>query len=281
MNFHVVTLFPEVVDAYARASILGRAQKDEKLSVTSYQLRDFVTNKWGKADERPYGGGPGMVLQAEPFVRAFEAIQQKIQTGLGTQQVVNLISPSAKTTSKKNVNTTIYRSEPRQNEVVASKYPEVKPREIRTKVLITSAGGKPLTNAYAKKLSKEENVIILCGRYEGIDARVKKVIISLGAKVEEVSVGPYILTGGELPALTIIDTTARQIPGVLGKFESLEEGRVASHDTYTRPEVLEWKDKSGKEKKYRVPKVLLSGNHAQMDAWKDKKRSNPGTFAKK
>lgn len=212
MNFYVVTLFPEIVDAYTEASILGRAQKEKKLNVKSYQLRDFVTNKWGKADERPYGGGPGMVLQAEPFVRAVDKLRKK--------------NPKAK-------------------------------------VLITSAGGKPLTNTYAKALTKHKDVIILCGRYEGIDARVKKML-----KAEEVSVGPYILTGGELPALTIIDTTARQIPGVLGKFESLEEGRVASHDTYTRPEVVEYKGK-----KYRVPKVLLSGNHAQMDAWKDKKRS--------
>ena len=141
---------------------------------------------------------------------------------------------------------------------------------MKVKVIITSAGGKPLTNAYAKALTKHKDVLILCGRYEGIDARVKKIITALGASVEEVSIGPYILTGGELPALTIIDTTARQIPGVLGKFESLEEGRVASHDTYTRPEVIEHKGK-----KYRVPKVLLSGNHAKMDEWKEKKRSNP------
>src|SRR6185312_15243810 len=118
-----------------------------------------------------------------------------------------------------------------------------------------SAGGTPLTNAYAKKLSKYKNVIIVCGRYEGIDARAKK---ALGA--EEVSVGDYILTGGEVPAMAIIDAAARQIKGVLGKFESLEEGRVASHDIYTRPEILEYK-----KKKYRVPKVLLSGNHAKMD----------------
>ncbi len=214
MNFHVITLFPEVIDAYAGASILGRAQSSKKITIKSYQLRDFVTNKWGKADERPYGGGPGMVLQAEPFVRAVEKLRKK--------------NPKAK-------------------------------------VLITAAGGTPLTNAYAKKLTKQKDVIILCGRYEGIDARVKKIL-----KAEEVSVGPYILTGGELPALTIIDTTARQIPGVLGKFESLEEGRVASHEIYTRPEIFEHKGK-----KYRVPKVLLSGNHAQMDAWKEGSRSKP------
>ncbi len=214
VNFHVVTLFPEVVEAYTNASILGRAQKEKLLKVSTYQLRDTVGNKWGKADDRPYGGGPGMVLQAEPFIKAVDKVKKK--------------NPKAK-------------------------------------VLITSAGGKELTNAYAKSLLKHKDVIILCGRYEGIDARAKKVL-----KAEEVSVGPYILTGGEVPALAIIDATARQIKGVLGKFESLEESRVASHEMYTRPETLIYKGK-----KYRVPKVLLSGNHAEMDAWKNKKRSNP------
>jgi tRNA (guanine37-N1)-methyltransferase len=219
VNFHVVTLFPEVVEAYTNASILGRGQKEKKFSVKTYQLRDFVTNKWGKVDERPYGGGPGMVIQAEPVIHA-----------------VNQIKSRAEKKSKKKV-----------------------------KVLITSAGGKPLTNAYAKSLLKNKDVIIVCGRYEGIDARAKKAL-----KAEEVSVGDYILTGGEVPAMAIIDAAVRHIPGVLGKIESIEESRVASHDVYTRPEVLKVKGKS-----YRVPRVLLSGNHAQMDAWKDKKRSRP------
>lgn len=218
MNFHVVTLFPEVVDAYTQASILGRAQKQKLLKVKTYQLRDTAGNKWGKVDERPYGGGPGMVLRAEPVIKAVEKIQKKISR-----------------------------------------------RNLDTKVIITAAGGKPLTNAYAKALLKYKDVIIVCGRYEGIDARAKKVL-----KAEEVSVGPYILTGGEVPAMAIIDAAARQIKGVLGKFESLEESRVASHEIYTRPEVLKVKGKS-----YRVPKVLLSGHHANIDAQRSKKRSNP------
>jgi tRNA (guanine37-N1)-methyltransferase len=132
----------------------------------------------------------------------------------------------------------------------------------KTKVLITSPNGKPLTNTYAKKLTKEKDVVIICGRYEGVDARVKKIL-----KAEEVSVGPYILTGGEVPALAIIDAAARQIQGVLGRFESLEEGRVASHDVYTRPEILKQKGKS-----YKVPKILLSGHRAKIDEWKLKKK---------
>ena len=214
MNFHVVTLFPEVIDAYTSASILGRAQREKLLKVKTYQLRDTAGNKWGKVDERPYGGGPGMVLRAEPVIKAVE----KIRKGK------------------------------------------------KIKVLVTAAGGKLFTNAYAKKLSKLKDVIIVCGRYEGIDARAIKAL-----KAEEVSVGPYILTGGEVPAMAIIDATARQIKGVLGKFESLEESRVASHEIYTRPEVLKIKGKS-----YRVPKVLLSGHHANMNVWKSKKRSGQG-----
>ncbi|HVZ76314.1 MAG TPA: tRNA (guanosine(37)-N1)-methyltransferase TrmD [Candidatus Paceibacterota bacterium] len=231
INFHIITLFPETIEAYTNASILGRAQKEKLLTVKTYQLRDFVTNKWGKVDERPYGGGPGMIIQAEPVIRAVEAIQKKIHT-----------STSRKTLSSGK----------------------------KIKVLITAAGGKPLTNAYAKSLAKYDNVVIICGRYEGIDSRAKKAL-----KAEEVSVGPYILTGGEVPALAIIDATARQIKGVLGKFESLEESRVASHEIYTRPEILKIKDARGKEKSYRVPKVLLSGHHAKIDAHRSKKLSKP------
>ena len=215
MTFHVVTLFPEVIEAYTNASILGRAQKGKLLKVKTYQLRDTAGNKWGKVDERPYGGGPGMVLRAEPVIKAVQQI--------------------------------------------------TKNKSQKTKVLVTAAGGKLLTNAYAKSLLKYKDVIIVCGRYEGIDARAIKVL-----KAEEVSVGPYILTGGEVPAMAIIDAAARQIKGVLGKFESLEESRVASHEIYTRPEVLKIKGKS-----FKVPKVLLSGHHAKMDVWKSKKRSNP------
>jgi tRNA (guanine37-N1)-methyltransferase len=218
MNFHVVTLLPEVVEAYTSASILGRAQKQKLLKVKAYQLRDTAGNKWGKVDERPYGGGPGMVLRAEPVIKAVEKIWTKIKKASRARSDLAL----------------------------------------RSKVIVTSAGGKPLTNAYAKALAKYDNVIIVCGRYEGIDARAVKAL-----KAEEVSVGDYILTGGEVPAMAIIDCAARQIKGVLGKFESLEESRVASHDIYTRPEVLKIKGKS-----YRVPKVLLSGHHAKKDEWK-------------
>lgn len=211
--FSVITLFPEVIETYAQASILGRAQKANLIKIEAHQLRDHSKHKWNQVDFRPYGGGPGMVLEAASVVKAFEKAKKK---------------------------------------------------NAKVKVLMTAAGGKAFTNAYAKDLAKKyDQVIIVCGRYEGVDARAAKIL-----KAEEVSVGPYVLTGGEVPALAIIDATARQIPGVLGKFDSLEEGRVASHDVYTRPEVFEYK-----KKKYRVPKVLLSGNHKEIDAWKNKRRS--------
>lgn len=213
MRFDVITLFPETIEVYTNASILGRAQKAKLVKIKAHQMRDSSKHKWSQVDFRPYGGGPGMVLEAESIVRAVEKAKKK---------------------------------------------------GAKTKVIMTSAGGKLLTNAYAKTLVKKfDQVIIVCGRYEGVDARATKIL-----KAEEVSVGPYVLTGGEVPALAIIDAAARHVPGVLGKFESIEESRVASHDVYTRPEVFVHKGK-----KYRVPKVLLSGNHKEIDAWRAQRRS--------
>jgi tRNA (guanine37-N1)-methyltransferase len=126
------------------------------------------------------------------------------------------------------------------------------------KVVFFSTEGKQFDEEMAKKLSKKKDIVFISGKYEGVDARVRKIL-----KAEEVSVGPYVLTGGELPAATMIDAIARFVPGVLGKAESLERSRVSSPEVYTRPEVLEWKGK-----KYRVPKVLLSGNHAEIEKWK-------------
>jgi tRNA (guanine37-N1)-methyltransferase len=125
-------------------------------------------------------------------------------------------------------------------------------------VLFFSTDGEQFSEAMAQKLSKKKDIVLICGHYEGVDARVAKIL-----KAKKVSVGPYVLTGGELPAATLIDAIARFVPGVLGKAESLERSRVSSPEVYTRPEVLEWK-----KKKYRVPKVLLSGNHAEIEKWK-------------
>jgi tRNA (guanine37-N1)-methyltransferase len=208
MHFHVITLFPESFDSYIGASIIGRAIKDKKITVSFYNPRDFTKNKHGRVDQIPYGGGPGMVLEPESVLRAVQKAKGR----------------------KKKVTTFFF-----------------------------DVSGEQFTNIEARKtVSKYQDVILICGRYEGVDARVQKIL-----KAQKVSIGPYTLTGGELPAMVVIDAMSRQIPGVLGKFESVEEERVASSEVYTRPEVLKWKGKN-----YAVPKVLLSGNHAEIEKWK-------------
>lgn len=211
MHFHIITIFPEMCRAYTDASMLGRAQKGKKIKVSYYDPREYTKDKHKRIDDRPYGGGPGMVMQAEPILKA-----------------------AGKAIGKKE----------------------------KVKVLIMSPRGKTFDQSYAKKLAKNhKHVVLIAGRYEGIDARVKKAL-----KAEEISVGDYVLTGGELPALTIVDSVSRNIPGVLGKGESLEDTRVASGEMYTRPPSL-----THKGKKYTVPKVLQSGNHKKIEEWRTKK----------
>lgn len=219
MHFHVISIFPEVMKAYTDASVLGRAQKADKgkgakvrgkkIEVSYYNPRDYSVNKHHKVDERPYGGGPGMVMTAEPILKA-------------------------------------------ANKAIG--------RKKGVKVLIMSPRGKMFDQKIAKDFAKKyKHIVLISGRYEGIDARVKKIL-----KAEEVSVGDYVLTGGELPALTIIDAVARNIPGVLGTFESLEDERATSGETYTRPEKLVYKGKS-----YKVPQVLVEGDHKKIEEYRN------------
>jgi len=204
------------MESYLNSSIIGRAVGTKKIKVKILNPRDFTADKHRKADERPYGGGPGMVLKAEPILKAVQKLTGR--TG--------------------------------------------KTKKIKT--IIFSPGGKLFTNELAAKWAKTyDELVMISGRYEGIDARVKKIL-----KAEEISVGPYVLTGGELPALIVLDTVARKLPGVLGSDESVEERRVASGEVYTRPEVLEYE-----KKKYRVPKVLLSGHHKNIDGWRGERKS--------
>ncbi len=218
MRFHVISLFPETVEAYANASILGRAQEAKLMSMKYYNPRDFTKDKWKRVDKRPYAGGPGMVLEPESLLKAVAKAQGR---------------KSAKKTK-------------------------------RTKTVFFATDGKQFTNALARKWAKDyDDIIFICGRYEGIDARVQKI-----TKAEKISVGPFVLTGGEIPAMIVIDAVARQIEGVLGSFDSVEEERTASPDVYTRPEILLWKGK-----KYRVPKVLLGGNHKKIEEWKQEQLS--------
>lgn len=226
-NFHIITLFKESVEPYGNSSILKRAQEKEIISIKYYNPRDFAVGKDGtikdpsklsysekRVDDRPYGGGPGMVIEAMPVIRAIEmAVGKKLKSSRTKRKV---------------------------------------------KIVFFSPAGKQFSNEQAESFKKYTDIVFVCGRYEGIDARVKRVF-----PMVDISVGPYVLTGGELPAMIMIDTITRRIPGVLGDQLSVEENRIASPDVYTRPEVIEYKGK-----KYRVPKILLSGHHAMMDEWK-------------
>jgi tRNA (guanine37-N1)-methyltransferase len=213
-RFHLITLFKDACEPYLSASILGRAREAKKISVSYQNPRDFVDNKWGKVDERPYGGGPGMVMQAMPVVKATEKALKP--GGAKRRPVIIWFSPS----------------------------------------------GKQFSNKDADALLKYDDVVFVCGRYEGIDERAKKILKTL-APIKTFAVGEAVYTGGEVPALAMIDAMTRRIPGVLGKDASVEERRVASSEVFTRPETIVFK-----KKKYAVPKVLQTGNHAKIDAWR-------------
>lgn len=232
MNFHIITIFPEMFDSYLQESILGRAVKNKLIQVKFYNPRNFIKapkNNYRPVDDKPYGGGPGMVMRAEPILKAIETALRKIT------------NYQLRITNKKS----------------------------KIKIILFSPSGKKFDTAYAKSsVKKYTDIILISGRYEGIDARVKKIF-----KAEDISIGDYVLTGGELPAMVLIDSISRQIHGVLGKYESLEEERVSSSEVYTRPEVLKYpfgKAQGKKIKNYRVPKVLLSGNHKLIEEWKKK-----------
>lgn len=220
LKFSLITLFPDACEAYLSTSILGRARKEKKIAVSYQNPRDFVDNRWGKVDERPYGGGPGMVMQAVPVVKAVEkALGKKKGKSASWRSVIVWFSP----------------------------------------------GAKQFTNKDADTLAKAKNIVLVCGRYEGVDERAKKILKKL-APVKEFAIGEAIYTGGEVPALAIVDAVTRRIPGVLGKDASVEERRVASRAVYTRPETISYKKKS-----YKVPAVLRTGHHANINEWKKAK----------
>lgn len=231
MNFHIITLFPGAFKSYLGESILRRAIEDKKIKVKFYNPRDYSVEKGARVDRKPYGGGPGMVIQALPVIKAIEKALANSKSQIPNSKRKSSLKP--------------------------------KTNNLKPVIYWFSPGGKQFTNEYAIKTAKKyKDIILVCGRYEGIDARVKKAF-----KVEQVSVGPFVLTGGELPAMIVMDTISRQVEGVLGTFESLEEKRVSSHDVYTRPEIFEYKGK-----KYRVPKVLLSGHQKKIEEWKSRSK---------
>ncbi len=190
-----------------------RGQKKKLIKINVHNLRKWTIDKRKTVDDKPYGGGPGMVLKVEPITKVLRALGKKK----------------------------------------------------KTKVILFSAGGKQFDNVAATELAKKyDRLILICGHYEGVDERVKKIIKDLGFDFLEISIGPYVLTGGELPAMVLADAVARQIPGVLGKTESLEEKRLGiGVPAYTRPEIFKFRNK-----KYQVPKVLLSGDHKKIEEWR-------------
>jgi len=212
LRFHIVTLFPESF-SYLGESIIGRAQEAKKIAVSFLNPRDFTTDKHRVTDDKAYGGGPGMVMKAEPVLKA-------IDKALG--------------------------------------------RKKHATVVMFTPSGKILAKETARDFARAgKNIILVCGHYEGVDERVVDVLRDRGIDVRKISIGPYVLSGGELPAMILIDAVARHIPGVLGKQESLEEARTASPETYTRPESFTYK-----KKKYRVPEILLSGDHKKIEEWR-------------
>lgn len=209
-NFHIMTLFPEMVLSGLHTSILGRAAARGDISIEAVNIRDYTTDKHGKVDDYTYGGGAGMLMQAQPVFDAYQSIIDHIG------------------------------------------------QDKRRRVIYVTPQGRTFHQDMARELSREEELIFLCGHYEGIDERVLEEIVT-----DEISLGDYVLTGGELAAMVMVDAIARLVPGVLhndesAATESFGDG-LLEYPQYSRPEI--WHDK-------RVPEILLSGDHGKVDAWR-------------
>ncbi len=208
MRVDIVTLFPELIEPYFSGGLLGAARERGVLDVHVHQLRDYTVDKHRQVDDRPYGGGPGMVLKPEPFFRVVESLETRIGQ--------------------------------------------------RPRVLLTSARGKLFNQAKARELSDERCVTILCGRYQGVDERVAALVD------DELSIGDFVLSGGELPALAMAEAIGRLVPGVVGNLDSLEADSFAESDLLGSPQYTRPPEFRG----MRVPEVLLSGDHAEIERWR-------------
>lgn len=230
MNFHILTLFPEMVENGLKTSIIGRAVDAGLLSIEAVNIRDFAFNKHQSVDDYPYGGGAGMLMQAEPVYLAYKDIEERI-----TKRIQDGEVQSAEAENAENVSS-----------------------DKKLRVVYLSPQGKTFDQKMAEELAAEEDLVLLCGHYEGIDERVLEEIVT-----DYVSIGDYVLTGGELPAMVMVDTISRLVPGVLhndvsAEFESFQDN-LLEYPQYSRPE--EWHGK-------KVPPVLLSGHHANIEKWR-------------
>jgi tRNA (guanine37-N1)-methyltransferase len=232
LHFDILSIFPDMFPGYLGASILGKAREAGLISVAAHDLRKWSTNKHRKVDDRPFGGGAGMVMSVEPFFGALRDL--KAITAKGSKP------------------TTAARA--------------------KTRVILLSAKGKTLTHAEAVRLAQYDRLILLCGRYEGVDERVAEHLAD-----EELSIGNFVLTGGELPAMVVIDAVSRHIPGVLGDAASLAEESHAEpgrteYPQYTRPAVFS----PARGTDWPVPAALLSGDHANIAKWRREQQGSSG-----
>lgn len=244
MNFHILTLFPEMVENGLKTSIIGRAVAGGLLSIEAVNIRDFAFNKHQSVDDYPYGGGAGMLMQAEPVYLAYKDIEERIQKRIQNAKMQNAETEEQDTEVK------VQNAGIQDAETVS---PDKKLR-----VVYLSPQGKTFDQKMAEELAEEEDLVLLCGHYEGIDERVLEEIVT-----DYVSIGDYVLTGGELPAMVMVDTISRLVPGVLhndvsAEFESFQDN-LLEYPQYSRPE--EWHGK-------KVPPVLLSGHHANIEKWR-------------
>ncbi|MDO8474455.1 MAG: tRNA (guanosine(37)-N1)-methyltransferase TrmD [bacterium] len=236
ITFDVITIFPEFVKAFSQESLLKKAQEKKLLKINVHNLRDWATDPHKKVDDKPFGGGLGMVFKIEPLYEAVQDIRKSFRSQASGSR----------------------------------------PKVSKTKVILFTPRGKKFTQQKAEELVKNKRLIFICGRYEGIDERVAKHIAD-----EELSIGDYVLMGGEIPAMAVIETIARLIPGVVGKPTFLKERRLGvksgqkqgflEYPQYTRPEIFSPRLAGGRAKKgvvWRVPKVLLSGDHKKIEEWK-------------
>ncbi len=232
MHFHILTLFPEMVMDGLGTSITGRAMKKGAISVDAINIRDYAQNKHGQVDDYPYGGGAGMVMQPGPVYRAYEAVKEQIEQRKKLQ-----CSPAD------------------NNEMVENTATD---KEKQLRVVYMTPQGKVFNQEIAQELAQEEDLVLLCGHYEGIDERVLERIVT-----DNISIGDYVLTGGELPAMVVIDAVSRMVPGVLhndvsAEFETFHDD-LLEYPQYTRPEEFMGE---------RVPDVLLSGHHKNIETWR-------------
>lgn len=244
MNFHILTLFPEMVENGLKTSIIGRAVAGGLLSIEAVNIRDFAFNKHQSVDDYPYGGGAGMLMQAEPVYLAYKDIEERIQKRIQNAKIQNA------ETEEQDAEVKVQNAGIQDAETVS---PDKKLR-----VVYLSPQGKTFDQKMAEELAEEEDLVLLCGHYEGIDERVLEEIVT-----DYVSIGDYVLTGGELPAMVMVDTISRLVPGVLhndvsAEFESFQDN-LLEYPQYSRPE--EWHGK-------KVPPVLLSGHHANIEKWR-------------